>query len=481
MKRLKNVNFVVKGAGIDDPQQQLAAAMAAIMSGGDGVPPRHKEATLPALPSGNIYGRRSIFDACAPGDVFGLQVQTAALMQWVGFRPNKYYQRRVSFIDWWGPEGTVGSTATTGATAPCDDPPGWEYGKCGYDLIHDSWYSRSGDPLDPHTVVQDRCETSPRYRLNGVLISDDVEWQMNGLMNTLSQSVRRDFIHGQRANDYEMAGLEDIIKTGYEDISGIPCPRVDSVLVDWAHDDLDGESNGFGNFFDYLDELVTEIEWRASAMGVIVESDMILLTSRYMATCLLDSYACYTTCGVTSSNDITDQALRAQQRAERRSLNGGPLYDGTSAVGYIQLKSGRRLPIMVEDTLDINLNGSGTGYISDIYLLTRRVGSIDVLYGEYLDMRSYEARVKKSAPDVRSRTDATGRFLMKSKEENFCFQMIMGTSPELYLAAPWAQVRISDVSCARARQPLTGDPYQSEYMPGGTPLYEADSQSPFYP
>jgi len=422
--------------------------------------------------SNSIYGRNSIFDPCSPGDVFGLQVQTIGLMPWLGWRPNKYYRRRVDFIPWWGPEGTHDLDPATGAGSPCADPHTWEYAVCGYDLCHKSWYHISSEGLDPHTIVQERCETAPRYRLNGAAISDDVEWQMNGIMNVLAQQIRRAQIHGSHANAYEMAGLEAIIKTDYVNEDGATCPQVDSILVDWDNDDLDGAVNGLGNFFDYLDEVITEIEWRAQELGPISETDMILLTSRFMATCLLDAYACYTTCGVTSTNDVTEQSMRAAQRAARMALNGGPLYDGARAVGYLNLKSGRRIPIIVEDALDISK--FSTTYCTDIYILTRRIGSIDVLYGEYLDLREYENRVKKQWKDFSVRADAAGRFAMKGKEDNWCLNFMMGTSPEIYIAAPWAQVRIQDVCCTRHRKPLTGDPFQPYYMPG-MPLHTAVS------
>lgn len=461
----KNIISLLK----DNPEvlQVLGAAMGAVAQ-------RTKETDFSSTSTANIYGRYSIFDPCAPGDIFGLHVETRGLMNWLGWRTNKYYRRHVSFITWYGPEGLTDGTASTGAGAPCDDPQGWEYGTCGYDLCHTSWYHREGDPLDPHTVVQDRCETSPRYRLNGVQITDDVEWQMNGIMGVLAQDINRDLVHGNHANPYEMNGLEALVRTGYTDSqTGQPCPQIDSILVDWGYDDLDGEANGYGNFFDYLDEVVTELEWRASAIGVISQKDMVIVTSRFMATCLLDSYACYTTCGVTDTSDITDQALRAQQRELRRSLNGGPLYDGAVAVGYISLKSGRNLPIIVDDAMDISKPNAN--YCTDIYILTRRIGNVDVLYGEYLDLRTYENRIKKVDKSFRVRTDAAGRFAIKGKEDNWCHSIMIGTSPEIYLAAPWAQVRISDVCCARNRKPLSGDPFQPDYMPGGRPMYPASS------
>jgi hypothetical protein len=438
--------------------------------------PQHmKEASL-TLGTTSIYGRNSIFDPCSTGDIFGLQVATHGLMNWLGWRSNRFYRRRVDFMTFWGIKDTHGvSGAAVPATAtgsPCADPTTWEYGTCGYDQIHTSWYHLGGDALDPHTIVQDRCETTPKYRLNGIQISDDVEWQMNGIMNVLAQSIDRDVVHGSHDNSNQMNGLESIIKTGYAGDNGVACPQVDSIIVDWAHDNLDGEDNDLGNFFEYLDEVVTEIEYRASQLGGIAENDMILLTSRFMATCLLDSYSCYTICGVTDLQTVSEVAMRAEARKLRRDLNGGPLYDGRNAVGYLQLKSGRRLPIIVDDSMDIDKPNNAM-YCTDVYVLSRQIGSTSVLYGEYLDMRTYENRVKAQMPGFTARADAAGRFVTKGKEDNWCIQLIMGTSPELYLAAPWAQVRIENVCCSRKRQPISGDPFQPDYMPGGRPLHVA--------
>ena len=468
---------------VADPNQ-MAALGYAIGAGMARVQKQHdmayrprvlKEASLDAdLLGASIYGRNSVFDPCAPGDIFGMQVQTIGFLKWIGWRPNRFYRRRVEFIPWYGPQGLAGQGAiTSGAGSPCADPHGVEFGNCGYDLCHTSWYHRKGSSLDPHTIVQERCETSPRYRVNGVQISDDLEWQMNLIESVLQQDFSHDVIHGNHANQWEMNGLEALIKTGWTDADDTPCDVVDSILVPWAHDDLDGVANGLGNFFDYLDEIITEIEYKASKLGPIMENDMTILTSRFMATCLLDAYACYTTCGVTTLNDVTEQSMRAAQRQARMSLNAGPLYDGASAVGFIPLKSGRRLPIIVDDAIEFN--HPNALWCTDIFILTRRIGSMDVMYGEYLDMREWENRVKRYAVNTSLRADAAGRYALKHKEDNFCLELQMGTSPEIYLSAPWAQVRISDVCCGRKRQPMSGDPFANNavHWPGGRPVHRA--------
>jgi hypothetical protein len=305
------------------------------------------------------------------------------------------------------------------------------------------------------------------------MIADDFEWQLNGILNALKQDIARDVVHGSHLNSYEMNGLQSIIRTGYQDNNNNYCPYVDSWLVEWDNDDLDGANNGWGNFFDFLHELVNQIEYRAQNLGDISDSDMVLFTSRFMADCILDAFACYSVCGVTTVNDRTEQALRAQTLAYRQTLNGGPLYDGSRAVGFISLKNGRRLPILVDDAFDITRPNAM--YCTDVYLLTRQVGSRPLLYGEYLSLGDYQNMMRKFNSATGIRAEAAGRFAFKGKEDNWCGVAMVGTSPEIYIAGPWAQARIMNVCCTRRLQPVTGDPFQPEYMPGGAPMYGASS------
>jgi hypothetical protein len=420
------------------------------------------------LANPTIYGRHSIFDPCSNGDVFGLQVATHGLMNWLGWRANPYWKRTVQFITWWRGEGA--DEGISGAGSPCEDPLSWEWGECSYELCHTSWYHRQGQPLGPHNT-QIRCENSPRTRINGTVIDSDWEWQLNGVLNALKQDITHDAIHGSHLNDYEMNGLESVIRTGYADNNGNNCPMVDAWLVDWDFDDLDGAVNGWGNFFDFLNELVNQIEYRAQALGDIAEQDMVLYTQRFMADCILDAFACYSVCGVTTTNDRTEQSLRAQILAYRNSLNGGPLYDGSRAVGFIRLKNGRRLPIMVDDAFTIT--HPNANYCTDVYLLTRQIGGNAVLYGEYLDLGDYQNQMRKFDPGTQIAVEQGGRFAFRGKMDNWCGTVMVGTSPELYLSAPWAQARIMDVCCERKLVPVVGDPFQDDYLPGGGGMYPA--------
>jgi hypothetical protein len=415
--------------------------------------------TYPQLADATIYGRNSIFDPCFAGDIFGLQVQTHGLLNWLGWRPNPYWKRTVQFITWWRGEGA--EDGITGAGSPCENPLSWEWGECSYELCHNSWYHRQGQPLGPHNT-QIRCETDQKYRLNGTLITDEFEWQMNGIMWALQQDIDWDVVHGSHLNDFEMNGLETAIRTGYEDNNGNHCPMVDSWLINWGNDDLDGAVNNWGNFFDFMHELVGQIEWRSRAIGDIAETDMVLYTSPFMADCILDAFACYQVCGGTN---VSEASFRPQVLAYRQSLNAGPMYDGSRAVGFIKLKNGRRLPIMVDDSFSITKPNAN--YCTDVYLLTRQIGGTPVLYGEYLDLGQYSNQIAKFGRDTEIRVEAGGRFAFRGKMDNWCGLAMVGVSPELYLSAPWAQARIMNVCCARKFKPVVGTPFQPDYIPGG--------------
>jgi hypothetical protein len=129
---------------------------------------------------------------------------------------------------------------------------------------------------------------------------------------------------------------------------------------------------------------------------------------------------------------------------------------------------------MVDDYMDITKSTAASTYCTDIYMLTRRIGSLDVMYGEYLDLTLWENRVKAQMPMLLARADAAGRFVIKGVEDHFCVKMELGTSPEIYLSAPWAQVRFENVCCTHYRKPLTGDVFQPVYLPGGRPLHTID-------
>lgn len=422
--------------------------------------------TYAQLSNPTIYGRNSIFDPCFAGDIFGLQVETVGILNWLGWRRNQIWKKTIQIIPWW--RGEDADECTTGAGSPCEEPLGWEWGECQFEMCHTSWYHRQSDPLGPHNI-QMRCETDRMMRLNGVPITDEFEWQLNGIMNALKQDIQHDAVHGSHQNAFEMNGLEAIVRTGYADNNGNLCPYADSWLIDWAFDDLDGAVNGWGNFFNFLHELVYQVEYRSSPLGTIAEDDMVLFTTRFMADCILDAFACYSVCGVTATTDISDQALRPQVLTYRKTLNGGPLWDGKTAVGYISLKSGRRLALMVDDS--ITITRPNANYCADIYLLVRRIGNRDVMYGEYLDLTDYANLMRKFNEATGIRVEQAGRFAFKGVEDVWCGKAYVGMSPEIYLSAPWAQARIQDVCCSRLLQPIVADPHQPDYMPGGAPSY----------
>ena len=102
-------------------------------------------------------------------------------------------------------------------------------------------------------------------------------------------------------------------------------------------------------------------------------------------------------------------------------------------------------------------------FTGDIYVLTRRIGSMPVFFGQYIDMNSPVGALSAEAGYAHYSATDGGKFLRYWKYDNECFEGTMVMRPNLYLSAPWAQARIQDVACVRPLSPLSPDPTSSYY------------------
>jgi hypothetical protein len=181
---------------------------------------------------------------------------------------------------------------------------------------------------------------------------------------------------------------------------------------------------------------------------------MILVMPSSFITCLLDAYTCWSVCAGDFSLMMSFEARRF-----RDALNGG-LY----GAGQITIE-GVTIPIM---PFDYNLINSGNTF--DAYLLTRGVGNRRWLYGQYNNMNLVAA---KMAGEGEFMSIDGGRVLTWNVHDHTCEERVAEMQPRLVLEAPWAQVRIADVSCDVIGGPLSTDPWDLEYFP-----YACESDRP---
>ena len=438
--------------GFKIDSEALAQALAMLASGTlQGNQPRSKEASLTLSSQATMYGCCGLFDLCGDNDLLSLTVAAEPFLDWLSFRPNNECNQFVKLISYIGPAGTSAGTQTSGAKAACADAPGVEFGTCEVLLPDKGRIGRAGPVRDITENNLRLCDKQPVYMKDGTRIEDELQWTLTLAGEAIKQDLMRMVVSGNANTTGEFDGLERLVNTGYRDVrSARYCTAMDSTVIDWNDHIMSYTPNGTHALVDYLIDIVRRIRRRARQRGGIAMGDMILQMPSYTRDCLLDTFACWSVC---PSADVNWS--NPELRAFRNSLNGGAYGDG-----YI-IVDGQPVPIITYDWHDM---GQAAPYFTgDIYVLTRRIGSMPVFFGQYIDMNSPVGALSAEAGYAHYSATDGGKFLRYWKYDNECFEGTMVMRPNLYLSAPWAQARIQDVACVRPLSPLSPDPTSSYY------------------
>jgi hypothetical protein len=300
---------------------------------------------------------------------------------------------------------------------------------------------------------------------DGKPIADELMWSVTMAGTVIKQDLKKLLMSGNAASTGQFAGLNALVNTGYVNVhDGRRCTAMDSIVVNWASHPMSYELTTGFDLVDYLVDIVRRIKQRAnwSNMGGIAIGDMVLVMPTYLRDCLLDTFTCWNVCPSGIYNISFMNSLEG--RTFRNTLNGGTYGDGQIFI------DGQPVPII---TYDWQTMGQAAPYFTgDIFVLTRRIGNLPVLWGQYIDMTQPAARFAEEAGYGHYKALDGGKFLSWWKTDNECTQATVLMRPNLYLSAPWAQARIQNVACARPLSPLSPDPtssyYAEQYLSPGT-------------
>jgi hypothetical protein len=396
----------------------------------------------------------ALFDCCGDNDLMSLTLaQSSPFMDWLGWQRTDVYRLVREYVLFNRAAKTLQGTESPGWLCdPCADPNTIETEFC--ELVQEGFarLRRMGPVRDRTKIGLNYCEKSPRYRIDGIQISDDLEYDMLRATEVIIQDLQGLIVPGDEDTCGQFDGLESLVKSGYD------CCTLDSILIDWNELGMAGGAGATWNgtaiptgteFIDLLKALVRRIRERIRMVPSIAgqslrPGDMVLVMPGSFIPCLLDAFTCYTLC--TSSVTGTYES-----RDFRESLNGGMFGAGVITIEGVQI------PLL---PFDYGLITSDT--LFDAYLLTRGVGNRRWLYGQYNDLSKAAAAPADSAGEFQS-TDG-GRLLTWGVGDHTCTERVVEMQPRLILEAPWAQVRISDISCTPIGGVLSADPW-SEYFP----------------
>jgi len=412
-----------------------------------------------------MYDSCGFFNICGDADLMSTVIEDDGFMAWLNWYENNNENVFVKTLAWRGPEGTIagGESLTNGAISDhCADPEEWEFGTCEI-LLEKGLYGRQGDPISLARVGERYCEQQPVYTLDGKPIENDLEWQVLGAGMVLKEDISRHLVTGSGASG-QMTGLESLIVTGYTDVrTGADCTTMDSIVYNWGNTAIGSTVNGF-TIKQVLSAIIHRLRYKAKGLGGIGVGDMVIMLPTYLRNCLVETWACVTNCDGSVSDGVTVSidAFRAQEKKDAW-LDGGAFGDGFIPV------DGLPVSFLVNDWIPIA--SSGAGYSSDIYVLTRRLGAREVLYGMYQNLEMGASAFTQEAGYSQYRAIDGGKFLTMTAIDNLCVQTKVWTRPGVYLAAPWAQAVINNVMCSDALEPISTDAFSSYF-------YEEDPTAP---
>jgi hypothetical protein len=439
-----------------DRLMQVAQMLGA--TGGTQMAPglRSKEASLTLSTMPTLYGTSGMFSICGSNDLLSLTLEDEPFLSWLGWKPNNEVRQFVKMLTYVGPAAAVNGTPTTGAKAACDDASTVSYGTCEVLLCDKGRIKRAGPVRDLTENNRRICDAQPLYMKDGSLIQNELAWSSTMAGIAIRQDLKRYIITGNPSTEGEFAGLESLVNTGYKDVNtGARCSAMDSIVLDWGSNILTYKPNGVHQFIDYLIDIVRRIRQRAtwSNLGGIALTDQVIVLPTFLRNCLLDVFTCWSVCPGAAYNETNLNTYEA--RNYRNTLNGGAFGQGQIFIDSMPI------PVITYDWLDYGQ--SAPYFTSDIYVLTRQIGNIPVLWGQYIDMAQPAQAFNTAAGYTHYQATDGGRFLVYWKTDNECTQTTVVTRPNLYMSAPWAQARIQNVACMRPLAPISPDPNSSYY------------------
>ncbi len=404
-----------------------------------------------------VYGY-GMFSYCGGNELISTLITDDHLSTWMGMEGSAIDPEIAKIIGWIGPDGTSDGSPDWDRDGECEDCPKVEYGKCELitcfgEICH------SGADLKLTQVGLRGCDVEPIYRIRGPMagtrIDNDREWQLALAGQVAKQNFERIMIIGNRTvTSWHFDGLQQLINTPIYDVrTGLRCEDVEPEIYDW------GSATMSANICDVISALVRKLRWKGSFLGGIAPQDMVLGMTKLMRDALIDFASCG--CGpCTGTTGFGIDALEA--RRERARLATG----GTFGEGMFEVDG---IPVSIVTNDWIPQTSTAPNFCSDIYILTRRVGGLRVLYGQFQDFAKTLSGVPVENLVFGARVTDGGRFLSYSKSVNECFNESLLFKPRLKLIAPWLQGRITNVCAPFDIPPQTPIPGDDYFWAGATP------------
>lgn len=404
-----------------------------------------------------------LFDLCADDALlaFSLTNSYNPALDVIGFETSNVHLIKRQMLTYIAASGAAaGSASVSDHSDPCAPGNGTEFGTCGYELEGWGRLRRSSDTRDITDVIIKYCEKEPILDIAGNKIDDDYEWDAVRLMTVMLQDFQRRFIDGNKTVAGQHDGLEQIITYGYTDPdTDEVCSTMDSTVIDYGENAMCPEGGAEGvtyngdavadgyDIYDFFASFLRRTRQRIAMSSLSGQATHIGLIPTEHLNCLIECWVCNTHCGGDQG-----QMMESEVQAVLNRLKSQLADDNSVVLSF------HGVPIRFF-MYDYALNS--TGDLADIYVLTPTVGNTPLLRIQVKDMNAVASHPAMAANEMRV-TD-NGRILTWTTVDHTCYRLHEEMQWRLFSPAPWAHMRIIDVSCVSIFGHISSDPLSPFY------------------
>lgn len=419
--------------------------------------------TLPQAVDG-IYNQL-LFDLCGDNDLVSLSLMGAynRALDAIGFVTSQVHHIHEDMITYVSSDGTASGEPTEGyIDDPCAPGNSIESGGCVFELTDWGRLRRSSPVRDVTDVMLKYCEQQPLYNIAGQRISNDYEWDVVRMMSVILHDFQRYFITGTAAVE-GADGLEALVTYGYTNPDDDEvCSAMDSTVVDYNGNAICPTNGAEGvtvngvaitdgyRLLDFIKAFLRRTQTRIQMSSLSGAPIHVGLAPTATINCLISCYVCDLVCG----GDV-ERMDSFEARAEIARLR--QQFGANDAV----LLSFEGYPVLFY-AYDWELYDSVTD-TSDIYILTPTVGNTPLLRIHTKDM-SQANQITASSPVPMFRVTDQNRVLSWENWDNTCYQVHTELQWRVYLPAPWAQMRITNVACDTPLGQISPDPLSAAFI-----------------
>lgn len=424
----------------------------------------------------------------APGvrpDRFSALPRVRTMASIVPLMPSDIYNEIISIVTGatagtgTNPSDYCGTPITPGALKQCEQQfkYGKYYAKTVVNSVNDIGYLRNRADV-PGQILNSAPEANP--------FIPDIMWRITDTRSQLQYMLYLQGVQMERSLEpviitgdstksnsnttagwiQEFKGLDQQIKTGYTDTTGIACQAADSIVINF-NNALIGNTIGGGDgrtITQAISDLWYSAQDRAQQVGMD-GTQFAFVMRKEMFRALTDVYANTYATSRFQASSLSAGSPVIQVATDANDLRLEMLN------GQYLLVEGIPVPVVFSDGIPLVGQGNNT-YQADMYLVPLSWGGRPLLRMEFFNLgNQYITEWNGFINPDKRRVINNGLYAMGYNAQNFCDEFLFASVMRLILETPFLAGRIDDVNFTYLASTRTAIPGQSLYVNGGLSYY----------